>query len=33
MSAISALLGRQTHVTAVEEFLDADRRAVAERVG
>jgi diguanylate cyclase (GGDEF)-like protein len=32
MGAISALLGRQAHVTAVEEFLDADRRAVAERV-
>ncbi|HVD01777.1 MAG TPA: diguanylate cyclase [Candidatus Dormibacteraeota bacterium] len=32
MGAISALLGKQTHVTAVEEFLDADRRAVAERV-
>lgn len=32
MGGISALLGRQTRVTAVEEFLDADRRAVAERV-
>ena len=29
---ISALRGRQGHMTAVEEFLDADRRAVAERV-
>jgi diguanylate cyclase (GGDEF)-like protein len=31
IGAISALLGRQARMTAVEEFLDADRRAVAER--
>jgi diguanylate cyclase (GGDEF)-like protein len=32
IGAISALLGRQARMTAVEEYLDADRRAVAERV-
>jgi diguanylate cyclase (GGDEF)-like protein len=31
IGAISALLGRQARLSAVEEFLDADRRAVAER--
>jgi len=32
IGAIPALLGRRARMTAVEEFLDADRRAVAERV-
>ena len=32
IGAISSLLGRQARLTPVEEFLDADRRAVAERV-
>ena len=31
-AAISALLGRRPRGSALEEFLDADRRAVAERV-
>jgi len=29
---IAAALGRRSRTTAVEEFLDADRRALAERV-
>jgi diguanylate cyclase (GGDEF)-like protein len=32
IGAFSKLLGRRARLTAVEEFLDADRRAVAERV-
>ena len=32
MGSFSALIGRQVRMTAVEEFLDSDRRAVAERV-
>ena len=31
IGAIPALLGRRARMTAIEEFLDAHRRAVAER--